>query len=166
MTTASTDQHKDHKHQESEGAELKNVCRETTSHGSPGAAAHSYCPTLWTRCCEICYFQHRCRHMDMEDQPRAEHSTPRGDAPPAPPGTQSWWLLSTLLSHGTSLLCLSHTKLAWQKQQFCQENREDPTRKVTEPQGKRNQPKNPQPRKPHRNHTNTISSLHWKTTKN
>lgn len=52
-------------------------------------------------------FQHRCRHMDMEDQPRQQHTTLRGDAPPAALGTRSWWLLSTLLSHGTSLHCLS-----------------------------------------------------------
>lgn len=54
VTTASTDRHKDHTHQEPERAELNNTCREATSRGIPGAGSDSYCPTSSTGCWEIC----------------------------------------------------------------------------------------------------------------
>lgn len=127
--------------------------------------SHFKCRMLGNLLC----FQHRCRHMDMEDQPRKQHSTLRGDAPPAALGTQSWWLLSTLLSRGTSLLCLSHTNLAWQKQQFCQPSSSKQGRSNQEDDitagKKKPTKKTPNQKKPHNNHKSTISSSHWNTTR-
>lgn len=126
VTTASTDRHKDHTHQEPERAELNNTCREATSRGIPGAGSDSYCPTSSTGCWEICSVSSTGADMDMEDQPRQQHNTLRGDAPPcctwhselvAPFHPLISWHIPAL---PLSLCCLSHTKLAWQKQQFCQ----------------------------------------------
>lgn len=108
VTTASTDRHKDHTHQEPERAELNNTCREATSRGIPGAGSDSYCPTSSTGCWEICSVSSTGADIWIWRISQGS-STTRSEEMlhPAALGTQSWWLLSTLLSHGTSLHCLS-----------------------------------------------------------
>lgn len=94
---------------------------------------------------DVLSFQHRCRHVDVdeEEQPRQQHSTLRGDAPPAALGP---FPPSYLLAHpcSASLPAASATpNLLGRSSSFVnhpQVHREDPSWKMTQPQGKRNHP--------------------------
>lgn len=159
VSTAFTDQHKDHTHQEPERAELNNSSREGTSHGTPGAGSDSDCPASSTGFWEICSVSSTGGYgasAKAAAQPSEEllHRLPLaptagGSFPPSFP-----------MAHpcSASLPAASATP---NLQQFCQPTPSTQGRPNQEDDittGGKKQQKTPNQTKPHNNHRSTIIS--------
>jgi len=119
-------------------------------------------------------FQSGCSYVGIRDWPRTQQHqgtarhTQWGSSVCCAWHPETWWLLSTLLSHATLPQYLSpcyhsHTNLAWQTQQFCQLSS---TPKCTGKIQPAKWHKQSHQKKTKTKHKSTRSSSYWKTPKN